>query len=86
MFDLDLLINNFQNEFKICDRCKGTNLNTVIPRIKKLDPKAKISKPVCASYCGPGRDYPFVFLNNKPIKGENEDDLIKKIKAVLDKS
>jgi len=85
MLDLSTLINNFQNEFKVCDRCKGTNLNTLLPRLKKLDPDAKILKPMCVSYCGPGRDYPFVFLNNKPVKGENEDDLIQKIKEVLDK-
>ena len=83
MFDLDAVITDFQNEFKVCDRCKGTNLGTLIPRLEKLDPNAKIVKPMCISYCGPGRDYPFVFLNNKPIKGENEDELIQKIKEVL---
>ena len=85
MFDLDTLVADFQNEFKVCARCKGTNLNTLIPRLEKLDPQAKILAPTCVSYCGPGRDYPFVFLNNKPIKGENEDDLIQKIREVLDK-
>lgn len=85
MFDLDALIADFQNEFKVCDRCKGTNLNTLIPRLKQLDPCAKILEPTCISYCGPGRDYPFVFLNNKPIKGENEDDLIRKIEEKLNK-
>lgn len=85
MFDLDALVAHFQNEFKVCDRCKGTNLKTLIPRLEQLDPDAKILEPTCLSYCGPGRDAPFVFLNNKPIKGKNEDDLIQKIKEVLDK-
>ena len=85
MFDLNTLIADFQNEFKVCERCKGTNLNTLIPLLEKLDPEAKILKPACVSYCGPGRDYPFVFLNNKPIIGEDEGDLIQKIKEVLDK-
>jgi len=85
MFDLDNLVADFQNEFKVCTRCKGTNLNTLIPRLEKLDPNANILKLRCVSYCGPGRDYPFVFLNNKPIKGEDEDDLTRKIKKVLDK-
>jgi len=84
MFDLDALA-NFKNEFKVCERCKGTNLRTLIPRLEKLDPEANILKLKCVSYCGPGRDYPFVFLNNKPIIGEDEDDLIKKIKEVLEK-
>lgn len=83
MFDLDALMADFQNEFKVCTRCKGTNLNTLIPRLKKLDPNAKILKPACVSYCGPGRDYPFVFLNNRPIQTNNEDDLINKIEKVL---
>lgn len=83
MFDLNAFLVDFQNEFKVCDRCKGPNLKTLIPRLEKLDPNANIQKPTCVSYCGPGRDCPFVFLNNKPIKGENEDDLIQKIKEVL---
>lgn len=84
MFDLDALVADFQNEFKVCARCKGTNLNTLIPRLENIDPHAKILKPACVSYCGPGRDYPFVFLNNKPIKGSDEDELIEKIEKVLD--
>ncbi|MCL2560367.1 MAG: YuzB family protein [Turicibacter sp.] len=83
MLDLDALMTEFQNEFKVCDKCKGVNLTTLIPKLQQLDPSATITPPACISYCGPGRDYPFVFLNNKPIKGEDEDDLIQKIKAVL---
>jgi len=85
MFDLDALVADFQNEFKVCNRCKGTNINTLIPRLEKLDPDARILNLTCVSYCGLGRDYPFVFLNNKPIIGESEDDLIGKIKETLDK-
>jgi len=84
MFNLDDFMIDFNNEFKVCDKCKGTNVNTLIPRLKKLDPDATIIKLTCISYCGPGRDYPFVFLNNKPILGDNEDDLIRRIKEVLD--
>ena len=83
MFDIDAIITDFQNEFKICNKCKGVNLTTLIPRLEKLDPNAKIVQPTCISYCGPGRDYPFVFLNNKPIIGKDEDDLVQKIKEVL---
>jgi len=83
MFDLDGLVADFRNEFKVCNRCKGVNIGTLIPRLEKLAPDARILKSACVSYCGPGRDYPFVFLNNKPIKGENEDELIGKIKEVL---
>ena len=85
MFDIDALVADFKNEFKVCDKCKGTNLKTLVPKLQKLDPDAIILPPLCVSYCGPGRDYPFVLLNNKPIQGENEDDLIVKIKEVLEK-
>jgi len=85
MIDLDKIVDtDFKNEFKVCDRCKGTNLKTLVPRLKKLDPDANILPPICVSYCGPGRDFPFVFLNNKPIKGVDEDDLIRRIRDVVD--
>ena len=83
MIDFDSLVVDVQNEFKICDKCKGVNLSTLIPRLAKLDPDAKIHQPSCVSYCGPGRDYPFVILNNKPIVGANEDDLVNKIQDIL---
>ena len=79
MIDLDSLIAEVKNEFKICDKCKGVNLSTLVPRLVKLDPDAVIHQPSCVSYCGPGRDFPFVILNNKPIVGKDEDDLIEKI-------
>ena len=93
MFDLDALTVDLKNvdlknvdlknEFKVCNRCKGTNTKTLVPKLAKLDPNAKILTLTCVSYCGPGRDHPFVFLNNKPIKADNEDELIDRIKAAL---
>ena len=85
MIDIDTLISETQNEFKVCTRCKGVNLTTLLPRLAKLDPNATTHELGCASYCGPGRDHPFVILNNKPIVGDNEDDLINKIQETLTK-
>ena len=82
MFDLDALIIDLKNEFKVCDKCKGTNLQTLIPKLEKLDPESNIIVG-CHSYCGPGRDFPFVFLNNKPIQGLDESELIDKIEKSL---
>lgn len=82
MFDLEALLTEVKNEFKICDKCKGSNLSTLIPKLKKLDPEAKITVG-CHSYCGPGRDFPFVFVNNKPIYAKNEAELILKLEAIL---
>ena len=83
MFNLDDLFAE-PNEFRDCDKCKATNLNTLLPRLKAIDPKAKIYQG-CQSYCGPGRDRSFVFVNNKPILAENEDELIQKVKEFLGK-
>ena len=83
MFNLDDLFAE-PNEFRVCDKCKATNINTLLPRLKALDPKAKIYTG-CQSYCGPGRTRSFVFVNNKPIIGANEDELIEKVKEVLGK-
>ena len=83
MIDLDTLLTEHRNEFKICLRCKGVNVTTLIPRLTKIDSNAIIHELACVSYCGPGRDFPFVILNNKPIVGENEDDLINKITKIL---
>ncbi|HAX72820.1 MAG TPA: DUF1450 domain-containing protein [Firmicutes bacterium] len=83
MFDLDSLFAE-PNEFRVCDKCKGTNINTLLPKLKAVDPKAKIFTG-CQSYCGPGRDRPFVFVNNKPIIADNEAELIEKVKTALGK-
>jgi len=83
MFDIDELIANVVNEFKICDKCKGTNLSTLIPALKAIDESANVVVG-CHSYCGPGRDYPFVFVNNKPVKGETQAELIEKVKNALE--
>jgi len=83
MIDLNILIADTHNEFKVCGKCKGVNLSTLIPRLVKLDSDAVIHEPSCVSYCGPGRDYPFVILNNKPVVGTDEDDLIAKLGELL---
>lgn len=83
MFDFDSLFAT-PNEFRVCDKCKATNINTLLPKLKAIDPDALVFVG-CQSYCGPGRDRSFVFVNNKPVVAENENELIEKVKAVLNK-
>lgn len=69
-------------EFKICDKCKGTNISTLIPRLKEIDENATI-KIGCHNFCGIGRTKPFAIVNQRPIIALDEDELIVKIKEFL---
>lgn len=70
------------NKFGICDRCKATNIKSLIPKLKKIDDKAIINIG-CQSVCGIGRNKPFVICNDRLIVADSEDELIIKVKQAI---
>ena len=70
------------NKFGVCDRCKATNIKSLIPKLKNIDDKAIINIG-CQSVCGIGRNKPFVICNDRLIVADSEDELIIKAKQAI---
>jgi uncharacterized protein YuzB (UPF0349 family) len=70
------------NVFKICDKCVGTNIKTIVPKLKELDPNAEIDIK-CHSFCGPGSMKPFVIVNERTVFATTEDEVIEKVRKLI---
>lgn len=65
--------------FKVCDKCKGTNIKTLVPKLKEIDPQAQIDIR-CHNLCGIGRTKPFVIVNHIPVIADTEEELLEKVR------
>lgn len=72
------------NQFRVCDKCKGTNIKTLLPRLKEIDEQAEVLIG-CQNFCGIGAKKPFVICNHVPIVADTEDELIEKVKQAISK-
>lgn len=70
------------NVFKICNECKTINVNTLLPRLKEIDPEAEIEIG-CQSYCGIGHKKHFAVINGRYITAMSEDQLVERIRKYL---
>lgn len=66
---------------KICDKCRATNIDTLLPRIKEIKPEAEIEIG-CQNFCGIGINKSFAIIDGIPIITDTEDELIEKIKQL----
>ncbi len=65
--------------FKVCDKCKGTNIKTLVPKLKEIDSQAQIDIR-CHNLCGIGRTKPFVIVNHIPVIADTEEELLAKVR------
>lgn len=72
------------NTFKICDKCKGTNVESMIKHLKEIDANAK-TEIRCQQICGIGRTKSFIIVNDELIIGNTELEVIEKVKNKLRK-
>jgi uncharacterized protein YuzB (UPF0349 family) len=72
------------NEFRVCDECRMTNIKSLLPKLKKMDPDAQVEIG-CQSYCGIGYKKPFCIVNGKHITALSEDELIQKVQKAVER-
>lgn len=70
------------NQFRVCDKCKGTNLKSLLLKLKEIDEQAEIIIG-CQNFCGIGARKPFVICNHIPIVADTEEELIEKLKQAI---
>jgi len=73
------------NEFKVCDICEAVNSESIIKRLKEIDPQAEVIVG-CHGFCGIGATKPFVIVNGIPAIATTEDEVIERVKELVIKN
>lgn len=71
------------NEFKTCNKCSGFDSEQLVLKLKELDNTAKI-QVACQSMCAVGVKRTFVIVNGIPVTGDTVDEVIDKVRNMLD--
>lgn len=66
------------HKIEICDKCKATNIQSLIPKIKSISNDIDIQIH-CIQFCGIGRNKIVVLLDHIPIIGDTEEEVIRAI-------
>ena len=69
-------------KIEVCDKCKATNVNTLVPKIKSISNDIEVEIH-CIQFCGIGRNKIVVLVNHVPVMGDTEDEVIEKIKEKM---
>lgn len=73
------------HKIELCDKCKATNVNSLIPKIKCISDDIQIQTH-CIQFCGIGRNKIVILLNHFPIIGDTEEEVIEKIRCKIEKN
>lgn len=68
-------------KIKYCDKCKRRGhlvKHQLIPKLQKQFPDAEFEVG-CLSFCGPGSQQPFVFVDDELVYAKTDDELIDKL-------
>ena len=69
-------------KIEVCDKCKATNVSTLVPKIKSISDDIEVEIH-CIQFCGIGRNKIVVLVNHVPIMGDTEEEVIEKIKEKM---
>lgn len=70
------------HKIELCDKCKATNIKSLVPKIKSLSNDIEIQVH-CIQFCGIGRDKIVVLFDYMPIIGNTEEEVLEKLKELL---